>query len=280
MTGRRRAERGDVMTRFDYSRLVDRNIGILDERRQATLRDSPMAVFGLGGLGGVIAQVLVRAGVTSLALVDNDRFEPTDLNRQVYAYDDTLGELKTEATGRQLKKINPELSVRKFVSVSEANVGEILEGAKVALLAIDKIEPCLVVSRAARERGVPLVEGWAIPFANARVFDRHTPTLEETYGLPTAGRPLSDFSAEDFGRLGLAMLETLLKIEGVAGYYPPAAVERIRRGETPSFAPFVWLTATLMALEAIKVALGWGNVASAPAYALYDPVVHRIPRQE
>jgi hypothetical protein len=123
------------------------------------------------------------------------------------------------------------------------------------------------------------VEGWAIPFANVRVFTKDTPTLEEVYGLPTAGRPLAPLSAEDKKLLGLKMIEELTRIEGVGDYYPPRARERIARGETPSFAPFVWLTAVLMALEAVKLVLGWGRPALAPGFALYDPLRHAVPRQ-
>jgi tRNA A37 threonylcarbamoyladenosine dehydratase len=100
-----------------------------------------MAVLGLGGLGGVIAQVLVRAGVANLSLVDHDRFEPTNLNRQVFAFDETLGVRKTEATEVQLKKINPGLVLRSYDSLAADNIGAILKGTKVALLAIDQAEP-------------------------------------------------------------------------------------------------------------------------------------------
>ncbi len=50
------------------------------------------------------------------------------------------------------------------------------------------------------------------------------------------------------------------------------------KGEITSFAPIVWLTAVMMALEAIKVVLKWGTPALSPNFALYNPFKHELPR--
>ena len=69
--------------KIEYHQSFDRNIGLLDEKEQQLIRESHAAVFGMGGLGGVISEILVRAGVGSLTIIDRDVFEPSNLNRQV-----------------------------------------------------------------------------------------------------------------------------------------------------------------------------------------------------
>lgn len=260
-----------------YAAMIERNIGIVSEAEQERLRTATCAVPGLGGLGGVAMEVLVRAGVGNFRVVDKDTFEPSNLNRQLLAVAGTLGRRKIDAAEERARTINPDVTVRKWDHVAEDNVGEVLDGADVIVQAIDQLRPCLLVARKARELGIPLVEGWAIPFANVRVFTPQTPTLEEAYGLPTAGRAVADIGDDELRRLQTDLLFGLRRIQGVDSFYSAEAMDRVRQGRLSSFAPMVWFTAVLMALEALKVLLGWGSLALAPAFALYDPFEHRIP---
>jgi molybdopterin/thiamine biosynthesis adenylyltransferase len=260
-----------------YAAMVERNIGIVSEAEQERLRTATCALPGLGGLGGVALEVLVRSGVGNFRVVDKDTFEPSNLNRQLLAVAGTLGRRKIDVAEERARTINPDVTVRKWEHVDEDNVGEVLDGADVVVQAIDQLRPCLVVARKARELGIPLVEGWAIPFANVRVFTRQTPTLEEAYGLPTADRAVADIGDDELRRLQTDLLFGLRRIQGVDRFYSAEALDRIRQGRIPSFAPMVWFTAVLMAVEALKVLLEWGAPALAPAFALYDPFEHRIP---
>ena len=75
------------------------------------LQQATMAVFGLGGVGGSCAEALARCGVGRLILVDHDRVQPSNLNRQVIALHSTVGMLKTEALTNRLLDINPGLRI-------------------------------------------------------------------------------------------------------------------------------------------------------------------------
>ncbi len=223
-------------------------------------------------------EVLVRSGVGAFSTVDRDVFEPSNLNRQIYAFRHTLGRRKIDVAEQFARAINPEVRIDAYDHVDEDNVGRILEGCDVAVLAIDSLRPCLVISRKARELGVPVVEGWALPYANVRVLTPDTPSLEEVYDLPTRGRDIAEVSDEEIRRLQFGLLTgSLGRIEGVADFYDDAAVRRIAAGHITSFAPMVWLTSVMMATEALKVLLDWGEPALAPAFALYDPFRHRVP---
>lgn len=260
-----------------YSALVQRNVGFITAEQQERLRNARVAVLGVGGVGGSAFEVLVRSGIERFSIVDCDRFDATNMNRQVFATQDTLGELKVDVAARWALSVNQEVRVQTFERVGEDNIGDILDDADVVVMGIDSLLPCLIASRKAREMRIPAVEGWAIPFGNVRVFTGETPTLEEAYDLPTVGKPLSDLSDRDVAELQLKVLMSLGQIEGVADYYTEETLEKIRQGHIVSFAPTVRLTAILLALEAIKVLLDWGKLSLSPHFAVYDPFMQRIP---
>lgn len=75
------------------------------------LKNAHVAVFGIGGVGGHLAEALVRGGVGKLTLVDNDTVALTNLNRQMVATHSTLGMQKTEAAKKRLLDINPDAEI-------------------------------------------------------------------------------------------------------------------------------------------------------------------------
>ncbi|MBL0350453.1 MAG: ThiF family adenylyltransferase [Elusimicrobia bacterium] len=261
-----------------YQKQVNRNMGLLTEKDQEILRKACVAVCGLGGLGGVVVENLARLGVESFVLVDHGTFEPTNSNRQIYSFTDTNGRLKTEVTEEFLRRINPAIRTRKYLTMTDQNIGEVLEGVDAVALSIDDIRAIVTLSRAARAKKIPLIEGWAVAYGNVRVFTADTPTLEEVYALPTIGRAVASISDQESRELILHSLRQLQGVEGLAEYYPPPTVERLmQKGEGTTLAPMVWLTCVLMANEIFKVLTGWGSLALAPNFRFYDPMEGRIP---
>ncbi len=260
-----------------FRQMVDRNVGFISPEQQEKLRTAKVAVLGAGGIGGTAFEVLVRTGIGRFSIVDRDTFEPTNLNRQILATRDTLDKRKIDVAADRAKAINPDVVVEEFDHIDESNVGEILDGATAAVMGIDSLGPCIITSRKCRQQNIPLIEGWAIPYGNTRVFTKDTPTLEQVYGLPTEGRAVADIPEEELKQLGLLVFEQLGQIEGIREYYSDEVIEQIQRGRIVSFAPTVWLTAVLMALETVKVLLAWGKPALAPNPSLFDPFDHRIP---
>jgi molybdopterin/thiamine biosynthesis adenylyltransferase len=257
--------------------MVDRNIGFIRPEQQEQLRTTKVAVFGMGGIGGTAFEVLVRTGIGRFSIIDRDVFEASNMNRQVFAYRQTLGRRKIDVAAEWARAINPDVQIELFDRVGEDNIGAILAGAGAAVGGIDSLEPCIIAARACRQLNIPLIEGWAIPYANVRVFTQDTVTLEEAYGLPTAGRAVSSFTQDDFRKFNLELLLGMGKIDGIRNFYPPEVVEQIiNKGRLVSFAPAVWLTSVMMAMETIKVLLAWGEIALAPRIALYDPFQHRV----
>ena len=75
------------------------------------LKKSRVAVFGIGGVGGYVAEALVRSGVGTLDVIDKDVVSESNINRQIIALHSTVGQLKTEVFARHAKDINPNVVV-------------------------------------------------------------------------------------------------------------------------------------------------------------------------
>lgn len=77
------------------------------------LEDKVVIIFGIGGVGGNVCDALVRSGIKHFVLVDNDRVNLTNINRQYVANMDTIGELKIDVMEKHIKSINKEATVEK-----------------------------------------------------------------------------------------------------------------------------------------------------------------------
>ena len=86
---------------------------ITGEKAVEKLNESTVAIFGIGGVGGYVAEALARAGVGKFVLVDNDRVAPSNINRQIIALHSTVGRLKTEVMKERILDINPLADVRR-----------------------------------------------------------------------------------------------------------------------------------------------------------------------
>ena len=77
-----------------------------------TLAGSRVAVFGVGGVGGYVVEVLARSGVGAIDLYDDDRVCLTNVNRQLYALISTIGKHKVDVAAQRVHDINPHCIVR------------------------------------------------------------------------------------------------------------------------------------------------------------------------
>ena len=84
---------------------------LLGPEAMERLRASRVAVFGIGGVGGYAVEALARSGIGTLDLIDHDRVSLTNLNRQIHATHQTLGQYKTDAAEQRIRDINPDCRV-------------------------------------------------------------------------------------------------------------------------------------------------------------------------
>ncbi len=86
------------------------------------LKKARVCVFGVGGVGGFAVEALARAGIGNIDVVDNDIVVPSNLNRQIIATLNTLGQAKVDVIESRIKSINPDCIVNKFNLFYEPNM--------------------------------------------------------------------------------------------------------------------------------------------------------------
>ena len=91
-----------------------RSIAVLGDKAIEKLKNSRVAVFGVGGVGSFTVEALARAGVGAIDLIDNDTFNVTNINRQLYATHKTIGQHKVDVARERIADINPECKVTAY----------------------------------------------------------------------------------------------------------------------------------------------------------------------
>lgn len=137
-----------------------RNRMTISIAQQLQLFYATVAVVGCGGLGGYVIEELARLGVGRIVVIDSDVFEEHNLNRQLLATVETLGQAKVEAAASRVSLINPCVEVIKVREhLSENNGKQCLRDAIVAVDALDTISSRMALSNVCREVEIPLVHG-------------------------------------------------------------------------------------------------------------------------
>ena len=98
----------------------DRTALLVGDQAMKRISKAKVIVFGMGGVGSWVAECLVRTGVEHITLVDSDRVAVTNINRQMPATVESVGEVKTEAAMRRLLAINPDADVRALTMFYDA----------------------------------------------------------------------------------------------------------------------------------------------------------------
>ena len=106
------------------------------------LQQEKVAVFGLGGVGSYVVEGLVRAGIEKFILIDFDKIEKTNINRQIIATTKTIGEYKVDVEEKRIKEINPKAKVIKYKEFIESknNNEELFNEVKTADYIIDAVD--------------------------------------------------------------------------------------------------------------------------------------------
>ena len=123
------------------------------------LKQSHVAVFGLGGVGGHAAEALCRAGVGTISLIDAERFDLSNCNRQLFATQDTVGILKTAAAKDRLSRIAPDCKIICYpIFFGAENVTDhLFDGVDIILDAMDTLKAKIDLARCAKERGIAII---------------------------------------------------------------------------------------------------------------------------
>lgn len=123
------------------------------------LQNAHVAVFGIGGVGGYTVEALARSGVGSFDLIDNDTVALTNLNRQIIATLDTVGQPKVEVMAKRIASINPDANVNcRQCFFFPANQHEFdFSQYDYVVDAVDTVAAKIAIVLAAKAAGVPVI---------------------------------------------------------------------------------------------------------------------------
>jgi len=147
----------------------------IDVNGQEKLLGSHVLIIGVGGLGSAAAPYLAAAGVGKITLVDHDKVELTNLQRQIMHSQDSLGQSKVESGRQFLQSINPALTIDAIEAMVSADLlNKLLPTVDIALDCTDNFTTRHLINAACFKHQVPLVSGSALKFdGQLSVFDFH-----------------------------------------------------------------------------------------------------------
>ena len=133
---------------------------LLGKEKMERLRGSHVLVVGLGGVGAYAAEMLCRAGIGHMTIVDADTVQPTNINRQLPALHSTLGYPKADVLAARFRDINPDIQLAVLpVYLKDEAITELLDGDRFDFVvdAIDTVAPKCYLIYNALKRGIKIV---------------------------------------------------------------------------------------------------------------------------
>lgn len=132
---------------------------LIGQRAMQKLKESRVAVFGLGGVGSYIAEALARGGVGTLDIVDNDIICESNLNRQLYALHSTMGKFKVDVAKERILDINPNIKVNTYKTFFLPETADEFDFSEYSYVAdaIDTVTGKIELVLQAKRAGVPVI---------------------------------------------------------------------------------------------------------------------------
>lgn len=136
-----------------------REIMLIGKENLEKLKKSKVIIYGIGGVGSFVCEALARAGIENLILVDYDKIEITNLNRQIHALHSTIGKQKTEAMKNRILDINPKAKVETYNNKETKEKEEELinETINYVIDCVDTITTKLKLIETAKRKNIPII---------------------------------------------------------------------------------------------------------------------------
>lgn len=138
----------------------ERTLQLIGEKNFASLQSKTILIFGLGGVGGYVAEALARVGIRHFILVDHDIVALSNLNRQIIALHSTLGQKKIEAMKKRILDIRSDAKIEcydMFYLPEYLDKDKLFYGVDYIVDAIDTITAKIDIVLEAQKRGIPLI---------------------------------------------------------------------------------------------------------------------------
>ncbi len=145
------------MSNAEIPSWLEREVFLIGEDAMRRIRSRRILVVGLGGVGGLTAELLVRAGTRRIVVADGDVVEASNRNRQIAALAETAGMPKTVVMANRLRSIDPDLdltAVNRFLAPDD--MPNLIEGFDCVVDAIDSVASKVALLAACVKRGIPV----------------------------------------------------------------------------------------------------------------------------
>ena len=243
---------------FDYAEFTNRNLGFVSEKQQLAIRAGKVFVCGVGGMGGACVQSLVRAGLGNLCIADFDRFELSNLNRQLFADLETLNRDKIQVTISGIQRINPTIHLEVYGREWPTHINSILSNYPVVVNGMDDVNAGVFLYRKAREFGTIVIDAYPSTLPSVTLVKPHDPRPEERLSFPTRGKDWQAITAEMASECLLKEMIYVMVHSSTTKHVIMNYATEILAGRRArmSFAPMVITTGNLMSYEALSCVLG------------------------
>ena len=200
-----------------YSRQII--YGGFGEEGQRRLKECHALVAGVGGLGCVAATYLACAGVGHITLIDHERVELSNLNRQILHWDEDIGQKKVISAAKKLARLNPAIEVTPLdVEITADNASDIIRGSNVVIDGTDNFETRSILNRACVSEGVPFIHGgiWGLNGQVTTIIPGKTPCFACIY--PRKPKELKPFPVFGVTPALVAIIQAAEAIKLLAGF--------------------------------------------------------------
>ena len=130
---------------------------LIGETAMSRLKNSRVAVFGAGGVGGYCLEALARSGVGAIDIIDNDTIAESNINRQIYALTSTVGQFKANVAEKRIKDINPDCAVKTHKIFYLPEVDFDFTNYNYIIDAVDTMAAKLSIAEKSEIAGVPVI---------------------------------------------------------------------------------------------------------------------------
>jgi len=179
--------------------MLSRQQPIFGDEGSKRLRESVVAVAGIGGVGSLTLELLARAGISRFRLLDTDEYHISNMNRQIFATVENIGRPKVEVAVERLKLINPYVKIEKAFHerINLKNLEELLDGAHVGIVGADSPSSGILFKQVARRKKIRLIYAFTTRWRCGAYVDAY-----------------DDIDTGSFKRFGRGILQALGRIRG------------------------------------------------------------------
>lgn len=249
---------------FNYYNAFSRNIGLLTKEEQEKIKNTTVAIAGMGGVGGRITITCARLGIENFHISDMDTFDEVNFNRQMGAFTSSVGAEKVRFIENQIRDINPNANIKVFdKGINKDNVDEFLEGVDFVLDGMDffNFDTRRLIFNKAHQKGIYVNTAGPIGFSTGVLtFDPKGMNFDDYFDVDDSTSDKMKYIKFFIG-LCPAMLQSK--------YLKPHP-ENLNEKKGPSLVTAVNLCASFASAELLKLITGKGNLRCVPKYTQMD----------